>query len=354
MAGERLVITELVNDGSFNPDGAARFEWTAQRQSVHQRPWTMGTAVRHKRTDYPGGDEPTFQIFGPNSKDQEFQGRWDDRYNGAGYARATRRAFNDMVRRCNLVRIEFSGLAFVGLITDVDYPFDYDARIGYRFSFSPQREEDAAPQISGLVDLPMTSEALVDNLSTTLTEISSLRESAPVAVLEGENASLLDELLLGIEQAFAEIDGAVQQRIVVPTDESRNAVLRVGQLFAQVRNTASRALDLLFTWKADSQMAWGTAKEVIAFDVWLRDLCAQLRQLALQSHESGEEVNRRADPTPRGLYRPYQGEDLRGVSQRFYGTPHQWRGIMLRNGLTSPILTGDELLVIPESGGAAS
>jgi hypothetical protein len=353
MAGERFVITEVLRDGSFEPSGAASFEWTAELRSVPRRPWTFGTVVRNKRTDYPGGDDPTHQVFGPNSKDQALEGTWDDRYNGAGYARSTRRAFNDMVRRGNLVRIEFSGLAFLGLITDADYPYDYDSKIGYRFTFSPQVEEDAMPlRLVGNADRPLSAQALVDNLSTDMDTLRDLRADAP-GNFAGTVLAELDAGLATIEGAFAEIDGAVQQRIVDPGEEARVSILRVGQLFGQVRSAATGALDLLIVWKADAQLAWRTAQEVIHFDRWVKEMGFNLRLLGLHAHDSADEVQRRADPEARGLYRPYQGEDLRGISQRFYGTPNQWRGIMTRNGLTSPILTGDELLILPAAGVAS-
>jgi hypothetical protein len=361
MAGQ-FTITEILQDGATVPGGAARFVWSADApgpiasattgqlggvRAIPLRGWSMGTQVRHKRTDYPGGDEPTFQVLGPQSAEMVFDGAWDDRFNYAGYARATRRAFNDMVRRGNLVRIEFSGLAWVGLITEAEYPYAYDERIEYRFTFSPLAEEDAAPvrPVSN-GNQPLSASALTDKLSA---DLDAIRDMDPGVTFSGSFLDTVNDALTSIEGAFTELDAAVQSRIVQPSQEARLTVLRVSQLFGQVASSAESILDELAAWKADAQLAWRTAESVLSFEGWRRMFCARLRLLSVRAHDASDEVERRADPEGQ-VYRPRQGEHLMSVSQRFYGTPHQWRGLMARNGLASPVMTGDELLVVPSAG----
>jgi hypothetical protein len=51
-----------------------------------------------------------------------------------------------------------------------------------------------------------------------------------------------------------------------------------------------------------------------------------------------------------GTYRAREGEDLRDVSIRYYGTPYQWRAIMIYNGLTETECYAGQLIAIPNLG----
>lgn len=349
--GGTLTITEILQDGAVVAGGAARFEWTADLRSLHRKPWTIGTTVRNKRTDYPGGDEPTHQIFGPNSKPQQLEGVWDDRFNGAGYARATRKAFDDMVRRANLVRLEFSGLAFVGLITDADYPYDYDGKIGYRFTFDPQKNEEAEPlRPASNATQALSAQALTDSLSQDMDRLREVRDGAPTGALAGTTASDVGSLLDDVEAAFAQLDAALTERVVQPIGEVKIDILRIGQLFGSMRNSVQTVLDSLAELRSDVDLAYQTAADVLAFEEWIRQLGQQLRILSLHATDAGDEVAKRAQADVRCLYRPFAGEHLYSISRRFYGSTAQWRMLAQRNGLVSPTMTGDELLVIPAAG----
>lgn len=352
-----FTVTELPADGAVIQGGPARFEWNADepgkvgRRSSPRRPLTIATKVRFKRTDYPGGDDSTIQVLGANAEPITFQGGWDDRWNYAGYARETRRAFNDMVRRGNLVRIEFQGMAWTGIIARAEYPYDYDERIGYSFTLEPQIEEDAAPlRPAGQAPPPLSASQLVDGLGPGMQALTDLRQKQ--VPLVGAERSDLDAALDTVAAAFAEVDAMINTRIVQPAEETRLALLRVTQLFGQIRSSTYDAMALLKGWKADAQVAFQTAKSVLDFETWSRDMRAELRDLGVLAYESQQEVARRAAPDAKATYRPREGEHLMSVSTKFFGTPHQWRGIMLRNGLSYPVMTGDEILVIGPSGAA--
>lgn len=51
-----------------------------------------------------------------------------------------------------------------------------------------------------------------------------------------------------------------------------------------------------------------------------------------------------------GTYRAREGEDLRDVSLRYYGTPTQWRALLTYNGLTDTELYAGQLVAIPNIG----
>lgn len=47
------------------------------------------------------------------------------------------------------------------------------------------------------------------------------------------------------------------------------------------------------------------------------------------------------------VYSARAGDDLRNLSEKFYGTPHAWRRIMVFNGFTAPELTAGQTVLIP-------
>ena len=51
-----------------------------------------------------------------------------------------------------------------------------------------------------------------------------------------------------------------------------------------------------------------------------------------------------------GTYRAREGEDLRDVSLRYYGTPYQWQALLTYNGLTDTELYAGQLVAIPNLG----
>ena len=85
----------------------------------------------------------------------------------------------------------------------------------------------------------------------------------------------------------------------------------------------------------------GTAKAVIRSTRKLRSAALQLRAriaTLLQDTLAGTIVAR-------------DGENLREISTRFYGSPHEWRQLMVFNGLSSPVLSAGDVVMVPRSAG---
>lgn len=77
-------------------------------------------------------------------------------------------------------------------------------------------------------------------------------------------------------------------------------------------------------------------REVITDARRLRD--AALAQQRAMSSSSSDTL---------GTYRAREGEDLRDVSQLYFGTPYEWRAIMIYNGLSTTELYNGQTIAIP-------
>src|SRR4051812_21013871 len=109
MADNLFTIMEVLvtGDPTLSDVDGERFEWSADKtpptvfngtsgggaRAAPTKPWRIGGHQALVRTDYPSAKIPSFQILGPRLKPQTFKGRWDDRYNGAGYAVTEGRRF---------------------------------------------------------------------------------------------------------------------------------------------------------------------------------------------------------------------------------------------------------------------
>ena len=72
--------------------------------------------------------------------------------------------------------------------------------------------------------------------------------------------------------------------------------------------------------------------------------------LVVSSERASREMLSRAKPNLIALYSPKAGEHLMKIANKFYANPLNWKRIATRNSLgSSLILTGEELLIIPEA-----
>jgi hypothetical protein len=87
-------------------------------------------------------------------------------------------------------------------------------------------------------------------------------------------------------------------------------------------------------------------EEVMKAQLYVRETVSDLRRV----QDETEARRRYFEATPEralGLYRAREGDDLRYVSQLYYGTPTQWRALMLFNGLDTTELYPGQTITIP-------
>lgn len=353
MSAGKFIVEELRTGGAKVPEGGVRFEWDSDHRSSPIQPWTQAGEQRNVRTDYPGASEPTFQILGPRHAQTTLRGRWDDRYNYSGFAQAQRVAFESLARRGNLVRISFvgegeGGISLEGLI--VSWTFDYRRLwdIGYEFTLDPtaRPEEDVTPLRA--VPPALSAMNLIDRVIAIDDAMRSVNDRAPTANMAGsvhvDAVSSLDE----ISNSIGELSASISQRTVLPDVEHRQSLFKLATQFRTLGSQAYAMSQTLVEIRSDYDLISQTALGVLDLEAWSRGLGFNLRLLVGETHDSANDLDERSDPAAIALYRPFKGESLYSVSERFYGTPHAWHDVADRNSLTSFTMTGDELLVIPE------
>jgi len=348
MPGATFKITELTRNrnGTF-VDTPRKFEWTAKEFSAPRGGWKMPVQLRTVREDYPGSEIPSEQVLGWNFKPFTLQGVWDDRYMGAGKALATWQKFETLSKSGAMVRLEFEAITYLGLITEFDPEYKRADYISYSFTVSPHVRDKSKwqnPAPKGLMSpVPFSnlSFSIVNDMMLLMIDIPAfgltLDLYALVLALLNELQRMVAAISLLIEQQLYEADATEIMRRIVNNFASQR--LKARELVVMM-NARRKADDLI------SQIA----TDVLTYEVWHRGLGYLGRLLILNCLDSEDQLGRMVVPAASRLYRPCAGESLYAISTRFYGQPDSWKLIASVNGLDSILLTGAELLVIPDNG----
>ena len=368
MGGNLFVIEELdVLGGATPPNGYQRFEWSAAKRSMPLRPWRFGLDQRTVRTDYAGSGDPSEQILGPSFTEFSLSGRWDDRYNprgeipdgasGAeayaavgGYAVAEWKRFEALVARGNPVRITFEDITVQGVIKNATFDYHYRAKIGYSFTVSPHHRAPGgffSSKRSPRSTLNATQ--LRDEVAVPMDEAAVIWSLAPQAAMAGTIYLEAEAVVDQWADLLGQIDAGIEQRTLTPELEPYSSLLRLAALFYTVATSAQSMIELLKGEDSTTAVGYLDVGAVTAFDEWSRGLMFFARQLIVAGRRAAADISQRAEPNAIGLYRPQFGEHLYSISNRFYGTAHNWRIIAERNHLLTTVLDGTELLIIPEA-----
>lgn len=350
-------VVELRRVGAnFEPTGV-EFKWSNENFAAPRGPWQFGVQLRTVRRDLPGAEEPVEQVLGWHYTPFQIQGVWDDRHAGANYAQVTWRDFETLVKRGNLVRVQFEQVAITGLITNAVFSYKRKDQIGYAFTVSPhQRFQgetvrlEVNPQRRVVVD-PKTSvqraRAALEAVQLEHARVRSENLSRVQQLLStdifGEAGEIIDDI-----NGFVTFAETTVESEILQVENAATALNRGAQTMASVKTSAVSLLARLQTAASTSELAIDTVIETLQFEAWLRGLVATSRALIVQAHQSETDFALRAQPKPKRLHRVRQGESLYTISTRYYGTPHHWRQILSLNQLPSLVLEGGELLVIPE------
>lgn len=363
MAVAEFTITELRRIGAVGNEAETGevFRWTSDRtppadarggaRAAPLRPWSFGQALRTKRTDYPGAKTPSEQVLGPHHKPFTLGGRFDDRYNFPGYAVGEMRRFEAMVRRGNLVRVQFQNQAFECLIKDVDFDYHREWYIRYSFTVSTHARvgdfkiDDRSPPTT-----PSAQERFdrVDQMVVATLQTNDTVK--PASFLSSEIGITLDERVAELAATRNALGDSLDQREFNVNHETVSPFRRLATLFRDVRNQAADVSTRLLDARSDLDLAGASAITVLDFEDWTRTLRHRSRAVLWESMTAAIDIEERDDPRAIALYRPSKNESLYNVSRRFYGTPFAWRLIAERNALSDILLTGEELLIIPERG----
>jgi hypothetical protein len=355
-----FLIEELRRVGGVlvaSQDGAERFEWstnsdmpTGQRggaRAAPVKPWPIGGQLRRELTWYNGAKTPSVQVKGPEYKAQTFRGVLDDRYNFAGFALDTKRRMEAMCERGALVRVSFEQEAWEGQFSDWNFDYRRSWDIPYALTLEVHgRPADRSLAARAPATVPSPTQ-IFDQVDIGVQAMLDTHNDLNTGILAGD---LADTSLASVSLIAGERDDL---SATLDSLDTRPAARPLRQLATKLRALQAGAFDIvneLGAVKADTDLISYTAMNVLDFEGWSRSMRFQARAIMGMAGTGARSLEERDEPRADRIYEPRANEDLRAISQFFYGTPHAWRLIADRNRLRGFTLTGEEKLIIPTRG----
>jgi hypothetical protein len=345
MPAEAMTITELT--------GSRRSVILRDRALPH-RPVAWPGEQRQKKTSYPGNPVSTVQILGTVEPDLEMGGAWKTKFIGQ---MVTLWGFDDVVSRGadvtaeNMVEI-FTRIRRGGNLLRVSW--GPEVRRGILATFEPNydRVEDILwsarfvwTQI-GDAPAPRASEAAEPetDLNTDLTALNSVLASQPsyilpgVAVPIGIAAAAVQEATLGMAASLGAISGVPD--VTLPQFQGiaqwAETIQTQGTIMRAL--TSDRSLELF--------VATDDVGSVFGAGLWRRDVAAAALALMASAIEARESIRDRVIAEFQDVDVVRDGETLRDVSLRQYGTSDAWGLIADANGyVTSDVAAGTSVLI---------
>lgn len=361
MATDLFTITELRRVAGANgvPPDAERFEWSAgtkmpsaNKGGAKAAPlgsWALGMQIIHVRTDYPGARTASLQVLSARRKPFTFTGKWDDRWNFSGYSEGEFARFEAMVGRANVCRFQYRNQVMDGLIVDFDPDYKGPWLCRYSFTVEPiGRPSEYQPNRSPAG--PLTPIQRFDAAAITILAMQEAADTVPASALGGTLADDVAGTMVDTVVARDQLGATLDQRDLRPNAQPAASLPRLATQFRQLGDSAQQVINSLVSVRADVDVVQQTAADVLRFEDWSRSMRYHARLLLGRSIAGADDMQERAEPGAERLYKPSAGQSLYKISREVYGTPHGWRSIAERNGLSSMTLTGDELLIIPERG----
>ncbi len=345
------------------PDGSPgqRFEWTSDTEPASGntggaracpvQPWTLTGQQRHVRTNYPGSRKPSVQILGPAKGPSTLSGRFDDRYNFSGYAIAEMRRFEEMCERGNPVLCQFLSITREGIIIDWKLDYRREWYIPYEFTLDVHDNPSQPNDLDRSPDSVDTPSSHFDNLDATIQAMLEIHDTVPASLMAGTLAADTTANLTSILTNRDSLGATLDNRELNPPENPVDAFTRLATQFRSARASVFNAVVGLAAARSNVDMAVQTAMGVLDFETWTRGIRFMGRIAIGRGFQGDRACTKRASPDAKRLYRPQAGESLYAISRKFYGTPFAWRLIYERNALTTWVLTGAEILVIPDRGG---
>lgn len=344
--------------------------------------YEAGIEQRVVQTRYPGNPVATMQTLGSQTPDSTLSGEWSDRFLGnTAFPIATVNGVQ-VLTAIELAEA-FEGLVVRGQAVEMTWGPQY--RLGVLSRFTPRYKradwleweieakwstavEPASPGASTGVAVPQVLDppavadlttqegsafiaAAVDYNSWDVPEptapayaqaLESMRAAqnalygAAVKVADGiaqvqaVPTQLADGIIGTLEAArvAAASVGAVQNSLAEVRDLPAQVWYRAAKLNAQLGESVSTGFSIVFQGRTTSAAA---ARARAALIPTSRNLQQQANQTTLLA-----------------LYTARAGDDLRQVSEQYYGNPFAWRALMVFNQLTTSVLAAGQVVRVPQ------
>lgn len=340
------------------------------------RPFSLKTTQRVELTWLPGSPQATATVLGPTEEPTTINGWWKDRFLGEDVDITVSNIFANPGPRAS-APFTINGLpmntareaadvmdAIVREGTIVEVKWDEDVRHGYLIEFEKKwhnihdlewdmkfewisRGEPTVPGVFG-------QEVSLSDLSSTLgalgADLSDFAFDPGFAV----NLKFFDDLTSLVAAVEAGID-SIQNAVATVVDVATTPANALRSAVASCTGIAGRAEEIRDLCESrvsgtvnglvpiNNQTSEQRSQEAL-YVTGVSSRATAIRREAVLRHAT---LIKNLNTTLLSTYTARAGDDLRDVSRLFYGTPFQWRQLMVFNGFDDAELEAGELVLVP-------
>lgn len=349
---------------------------TLNTRGLPYRPFTLKGKQRTEITWYPGNPEATGTVLGASEDPTTINGKWKDMFlasSGSGppgqggtalapiamngtqvtTAKDACVLFDDIRRQGQELKVTWDEITRVGYLTLFEQSWEnlHDVAWTCEFSWISQGEPTAATVLDG-----GSTDDTNDQLSAQSINLNTL--ALPSFPVPPDFTTLLVGALGTVNNAVSNAvnAGSVQATgATTPTSASQRT-------FASTNDVVSGSMQVVAVLDAQPPrvlISNGTPTspplanlslgDVVKSETYVRTTQLAARKLQRTAAISRAALMRALQNDLIGVWQASAGEDLRDVSDVFYGSRLQWRGLLLFNELASTELSLGQLVLVPRA-----
>ena len=348
-------------------------------RALPYRPFNLRTKQRVELTWYPGNPEATATILGAAEDPTQIKGMWKDKFisnqieatstsTGAvqtvliypitlndepvDTVRAAVFIVDDIIRAGQQLKVSWDEQTRIGHLTEFDKNWDnyHDLDWSMRFEWISRGEPTVPTVFTTSVSLSDSSGRIAAAASDFNEEITKLAKPPNAGLVD-----LLTGAVSSINSTVREITTAVSSTVKkfgAPFEAARRVITACSQIIQQAE-TVVAGIESQVNGAFDAAVSLATMsfQRRLEWAEYGRRVIASARKLRKTAIEQRNALAKQIESTLLAVYTAREGDDLRMVSETFYGSPFDWKTLLTFNELTSSALTSGQLLLIPRRPG---
>lgn len=351
------------------------------------RPVSTETKQRISKHYYPGATVATVQVLGPEHGETDVRGTLRTRYMSSGTymtlttggtteiiqtASYARKVLTDILKAGQPLRVRWSrqdgselGVTQYGFATSVKFNEHRAEVIEWEVEFAWTADGELIPQTQ-VVPLVLSPRNLLDSIRSLIEALNAAMDS-----VDEMYRTLVTDNIRAFNALLADVGGLVERVLDLagrPADTAKDTLTTCGNVRQTILDVQTRTV--AFAARYETGPAF--AREVPAGVSWIplrsgrdpsRDspawetrvaereqaVSSALRKVQRELNRLEISAARSLTPSARTVYRVRQGDTLRKLAMRFYGTQDRWTTLAKANGLERDDLTPGMALTIPET-----
>ena len=339
-------------------------------RAAPHKPYTLDGSMRAEFTWYPGAATASIQMLGATEKNTTITGDWNDKFiktiteDGrnvfshaialvnnvqAGNVSDLVDVFEDLRLSGRLLSVSWEGRVRHGILVGFKQTWHTAQQMEWEMEFGwSSRGEPKQPLAK---QKGLSFDDILKAARKNAEEVDDLLQDPPLAFI----TDMMDTLVRYKDQALDALTD-IEEQVSQFADDAVSPFETAQRTLAVSQTLLDSAQGMAHTIEAIPQRVANAAPNAptldmgtdLQTDAYFRKIRNAARTLALSLAEQRatlEAQTRQAEAL--ATFTAQEDTDLRAVSQRYYGTPNQWRNLRSYNNLTSSRLSAGQLVVVP-------